>query len=158
MQCLRIGVNALYLIPGGVGGTEVYQRCVLAALARIDPVNRYFIFTNRETGPDLVPDAANFVHVPQPVTATTATIAPALPTATPAAPSPPPLPASLVGTQWSRLPTAQKLVALTFDAGNNDGGVASILATLRSTGTPALYNRVSPIHSDSCSSSNTTPA
>src|SRR5207302_5903309 len=77
--------------------------------------------------------------LPQPVTSTTATIAPALPTATPAAPSPPPLPASLVGTQWSRLPTAQKLVALTFDAGNNDGGVASILATLRATGTPATF-------------------
>ena len=30
-------------------------------------------------------------------------------------------------------------MALTFDAGNNDGGVASILATLRSTGTPATF-------------------
>ena len=25
MERLRIGVNALYLIPGGVGGTEIYQ-------------------------------------------------------------------------------------------------------------------------------------
>ena len=30
MHPLRIGVNALYLIPGGVGGTEIYLR----ALAR----------------------------------------------------------------------------------------------------------------------------
>jgi glycosyltransferase involved in cell wall biosynthesis len=69
MLPLRIGVNALYLIPGGVGGTEIYLRCLLAALARIDSINRYFVFTNRETGSDLVPDAGNFIHVPQPVTA-----------------------------------------------------------------------------------------
>jgi glycosyltransferase involved in cell wall biosynthesis len=66
---LRIGVNALYLIPGGVGGTEIYLRALLAALAEIDRVNRYFVFTNRETGPDLVPKAPNFVNVPQPVRA-----------------------------------------------------------------------------------------
>ena len=35
---LRIGVNALYLIPGGVGGTEIYLRNLLAALAEIDGV------------------------------------------------------------------------------------------------------------------------
>jgi glycosyltransferase involved in cell wall biosynthesis len=66
---MRIGVNALYLIPGGVGGTEIYLRALLPALAQIDPVNQYFIFTNRETGPDLVPDAANFAHAPQQVRA-----------------------------------------------------------------------------------------
>ena len=48
---MRIGVNALYLIPGGVGGTETYLRGLLAALAEIDAANRYFVFTNRETGP-----------------------------------------------------------------------------------------------------------
>ena len=46
----RIGVNALYLIPGGVGGTEIYLRRLLAALASIDRENEYFVFTNRETG------------------------------------------------------------------------------------------------------------
>ncbi len=66
---MDIGINALYLIPGGVGGTEIYLRNLLAALAEIDPVNRYFVFTNRETGPDLVPKAANVVAVPQPVRA-----------------------------------------------------------------------------------------
>jgi glycosyltransferase involved in cell wall biosynthesis len=68
-MALRIGVNALYLIPGGVGGTEIYLRSLLPSLAEIDPVNHYFIFTNRETGPDLVPDAPNFTHAPQPVRA-----------------------------------------------------------------------------------------
>jgi glycosyltransferase involved in cell wall biosynthesis len=66
---MRIGVNALYMIPGGVGGTEIYLRSLLTALAEIDHRNTYFIFTNRETGPDLVPRQANFVHVPQVVPA-----------------------------------------------------------------------------------------
>ena len=62
---LKIGVNALYLIPGGVGGTEIYIRNLLAALAAIDKHNQYFVFTNRETGKDLCPRTQNF----QPVTA-----------------------------------------------------------------------------------------
>jgi glycosyltransferase involved in cell wall biosynthesis len=66
---LRIGVNALYLIPGGVGGTEIYLRNLLAALAEIDSVNQYIVFTNRETGADLVPRCANFVNAPQGVRA-----------------------------------------------------------------------------------------
>jgi len=65
---MRIGVNALYLIPGGVGGTEIYLRNLLAALAEIDRSNRYFVFTNRETA-GLVPAAPNFVPVPQRVRA-----------------------------------------------------------------------------------------
>jgi glycosyltransferase involved in cell wall biosynthesis len=69
MPRLRIGVNALYLIPGGVGGTEIYLRNLLQALAEIDRENEYFVFTNRETGADLVPDAPNFTHAPQNVKA-----------------------------------------------------------------------------------------
>jgi glycosyltransferase involved in cell wall biosynthesis len=66
---LRIGVNALYLIPGGVGGTEIYLRNLLAALGEIDSVNQYVVFTNRETGPDLIPDRANFICAQQPLRA-----------------------------------------------------------------------------------------
>src|SRR5580700_578505 len=65
----RIGVNALYLIPGGVGGTEIYLRRLLAALASIDLRNEYFIFTNRETDSDLVPRQPNFHWKPQAVRA-----------------------------------------------------------------------------------------
>ena len=70
MRPLRIGVNALYLIPGGVGGTEIYLRSLLAALAGVDSVNHYFVFTNRETGADLTPSQPNFTRVPQPIHAT----------------------------------------------------------------------------------------
>lgn len=43
---MRIGVNALYLIPGGVGGTEVYLRSLLEAM----PGGTDFVsFINRET-------------------------------------------------------------------------------------------------------------
>jgi len=69
MPPLRIGVNALYLIPGGVGGTEIYLRGLLGGLAGIDAANQYFIFTNRETGADLVPRQANFRRLAQPVRA-----------------------------------------------------------------------------------------
>ena len=65
----RIGVNALYLIPGGVGGTEIYLRRLLAALASIDHDNEYFIFTNLETDAALVPGRNNFHCVRQAVRA-----------------------------------------------------------------------------------------
>src|SRR6185436_12399855 len=63
----RIGVNALYLIPGGVGGTEIYLRELLTALGRIDTTNDYFIFANLETAADLIPKQANFHWKPQAV-------------------------------------------------------------------------------------------
>ena len=63
----RIGVNALYLIPGGVGGTEIYLRRLLAALACVDLENEYFVFTNLETEADLVPSAPNFHWIRQAV-------------------------------------------------------------------------------------------
>lgn len=45
---MRIGVNALYLLPGVVGGTETYLRNLLRHLAVIDQTNEYILFTNRE--------------------------------------------------------------------------------------------------------------
>lgn len=64
MAVLRIGVNALYLLPGSVGGTEIYLRSLLTALAAIDRQNRYVVFTNRETGRDLLPAGRNFEQRP----------------------------------------------------------------------------------------------
>jgi len=60
VSLVRIGVNALYLIPGGVGGTEIYLRSLLTALAEIDSDNEYFIYVNRETRAAPLPAAPQF--------------------------------------------------------------------------------------------------
>jgi peptidoglycan/xylan/chitin deacetylase (PgdA/CDA1 family) len=49
------------------------------------------------------------------------------------------LPPSLVGTEWTRLPTRKKVVALTFDCGSNAGGVDSILKTLKAKRAAATF-------------------
>jgi glycosyltransferase involved in cell wall biosynthesis len=67
---MRVGVNALYLIPGGVGGTEIYLRNLLRGFAAVDQKNDYVVFTNVETGRDLIPDVANFHLAPLSVRAT----------------------------------------------------------------------------------------
>jgi peptidoglycan-N-acetylglucosamine deacetylase len=48
-------------------------------------------------------------------------------------------PLSLAGPIWTRLPTSAHVVALTFDAGGNDAGVAAILATLAAQHVPATF-------------------
>jgi hypothetical protein len=45
---MRIGINALFLIPGGVGGSETYLRNLVKYLERIDHTNQYILFTNKE--------------------------------------------------------------------------------------------------------------
>ena len=68
----------------------------------------------------------------------------ALPTTTTTAPNGPlPVPPSLVGTQWSSLPTNQPEVALTFDCGANDAGVPAILSALESSRTTATFTLTS---------------
>jgi len=61
----------------------------------------------------------------------------------PATPQPSPapsrLPASLAGREWTKLPTTAKVVALTFDAGGNDAGVAPVLKALADAGAPATF-------------------
>ncbi len=49
------------------------------------------------------------------------------------------LPASLQGAEWYRIPTAERVVALTFDCGANADGAATILDTLARTGVPATF-------------------
>lgn len=61
-----------------------------------------------------------------------------------ARPSPTPIandgvPPSLRGTQWYRLPTSEKVVALTFDAGANADAVPSILSTLAEYDVPGTF-------------------
>jgi glycosyltransferase involved in cell wall biosynthesis len=54
---VRIGINALFLVPGGVGGTEIYLTSLLHALELVDQSNEYLIFINCETavGPSIAP-------------------------------------------------------------------------------------------------------
>ena len=45
---MKIGVNTLFLIPGEVGGTEIYLREVLLAMAKSFVDIEWILFTNRE--------------------------------------------------------------------------------------------------------------
>ena len=60
---MRIGINALFLIPGGVGGTEVYLRNLLAALALAPRNHQYVVFLNQETDASLLPPHPAFLPI-----------------------------------------------------------------------------------------------
>ena len=49
------------------------------------------------------------------------------------------LPESLFGTDWERISTTRRIVALTFDGGSSDAAVASVLATLGAAHVPATF-------------------
>ena len=51
----------------------------------------------------------------------------------------PPPPAGRLGTDWTRVPTSARVVALTFDAGANADGLPAIRATLRRQHVPATF-------------------
>jgi glycosyltransferase involved in cell wall biosynthesis len=48
-KAVRIGINALFLLPGKVGGSEIYIRNLVRCLARSGGTNTYIIFINRES-------------------------------------------------------------------------------------------------------------
>jgi peptidoglycan/xylan/chitin deacetylase (PgdA/CDA1 family) len=78
-------------------------------------------------------------HGPSPTPSHAPTPVPSPPDPSPD-PSPAPgVPPSLAGTEWTRLPTSRKVVALTFDAGANDAAVPSILSTLAERDVPATF-------------------
>jgi glycosyltransferase involved in cell wall biosynthesis len=43
---MRVGLNALYLVPGHVGGVETFGRELIDALVDSDPVTEYVVFTS----------------------------------------------------------------------------------------------------------------
>ena len=60
----------------------------------------------------------------------------------PSTPAPPPaggVPASLRGQDVEVVPTSERVVALTFDAGGNASGLESILSTLAAEGVPGTF-------------------
>lgn len=66
---MRIGINALFLIPGKVGGTEVYIRNLVRSLSGLDEGNEYLIFINRESAGVFEGIAPGFKIVPCPIKA-----------------------------------------------------------------------------------------
>jgi glycosyltransferase involved in cell wall biosynthesis len=66
---VRIGINALYLIPGKVGGTETYLRKLVHGLAQVDGDNEYLLYTNRENAGSFSLTAPNFREVRCPLRA-----------------------------------------------------------------------------------------
>lgn len=66
---MRIGINALFMIPGIVGGSETILRNLISNLAAIDPHNEYVLFTNRENSGSFSLDQPNFFEVRCPIPA-----------------------------------------------------------------------------------------
>ncbi len=65
---LRIGINALFIIPGKAGGLETVFRNLLPSLLRVDATNEYVVFSNRECA-GTAPQGRNMREVPCPVSA-----------------------------------------------------------------------------------------
>jgi glycosyltransferase involved in cell wall biosynthesis len=66
---MRIGINALFMIPGGVGGSETYLRNLVAHLGRIDQINEYVVFTNKESSNTFRLTGSNFREILCPIRA-----------------------------------------------------------------------------------------
>lgn len=60
---VRIGVNALGLIPGEVGGAETYLRRTLEAMARLFPEHEFVVFGNLENRLALAEDLRDHANV-----------------------------------------------------------------------------------------------
>jgi len=60
---MRIGINALYMIPGKHGGGEQYLRNLLLGFAEVDKTNKYIIFTNRFNSGQFGINQGNFREV-----------------------------------------------------------------------------------------------
>lgn len=60
---MRIGIDALFIRPGKVGGTESYLRNLLKGLESIDTTNEYFIFTSKSNADTFHFTKKNFTKV-----------------------------------------------------------------------------------------------
>lgn len=54
---MRVGLNLLYLVPGEVGGSEIYARELIAALATEEPDWQFVVFCGREAAAVLPDDS-----------------------------------------------------------------------------------------------------
>jgi len=69
-NAVRIGINALYLLPGKVGGSEIYIRSLVRGLLEVDRDNTYVIFINKESKGIFQETAPNVKVVLCPIQAT----------------------------------------------------------------------------------------
>ncbi len=60
---MKIGVNALFMIPGEVGGSETYLRKTLQAAAKTHLQHEFVVFTNIENRSTLARDLMSFQNV-----------------------------------------------------------------------------------------------
>ena len=60
---MRIGVNTLFLVPGDVGGTEVYLRENLREMIPGSTQDHYLLFTTRDNDKSLRQDFERFDNV-----------------------------------------------------------------------------------------------
>ena len=67
---MHIGINALYLLPGKVGGAETYTRNLVKWLTTLDTQNRYSIFINKECAGIFESLAPGIAVIPCPIEAT----------------------------------------------------------------------------------------
>lgn len=92
-------------------------------------------------GPTATPSGPATPATPSAGPSATPSATPATPTATtrPPTATPTAVTGPLAGRDWERIPTADRVVALTFDAGANADALASILATLTREHVPATF-------------------
>jgi glycosyltransferase involved in cell wall biosynthesis len=67
---MRIGINALFLIPGKVGGSETYLRSLVRALQEVDDTNEYVLYTNVENAGSFELTSPRWREVRAPIKAT----------------------------------------------------------------------------------------
>lgn len=100
--------------------------------------------TATSTPPITTPTVTSTTPPPTTTVRPTPTITRTPPAPTTTTPQPPAttsctIPSSLRGRDLETIPTTLKVVALTFDAGASDAGVAAILSTLSAEGVPATF-------------------
>lgn len=60
---MKIGLNLLFMIPGQVGGTEVFVRNIVETLSKIDNKNTYVLYLNQENSNYFGKLPKNFIKV-----------------------------------------------------------------------------------------------
>jgi len=61
---MRIGIDALFIHIGKLGGIEFYFRNLFNALIKNNRINKYYVFVNKKTFDDLYINNSNVHFVP----------------------------------------------------------------------------------------------